>query len=516
MTSTIKDRLLLITIWVVACLVVWPTGEWPVNDDWAYVRAVQNLRTGAFHYEDWQGMPLFSQVLFGYPFLGLGGDGFLALRIPMMVLALFGGLVLHAILRLRGVGRWRSGIGALLLLFNPVFFHLSLSFMTDVFALTFCLVAFFHMERFKLNGYSRTDGLLAMIFLAIAVLNRPTALVLPVGMIVFEVLSGLKDRMNLRFSTLALLTTISFLAWHDLYFLQMVGRPVNYGFQFGFALTRWTSPSIEGLRTGGYYLLNFLLFAGLSLLPLTIALFRSWTQKEVLIVVLLFGSGLARIYLSGNNWPFTGDVWHAKGVGAMLFPDHASSHFDASWYVGSLLALVSAMSTAKWLVHVRLIRPSAFIVLGSIVPLAVIYLSDRYFVFALAFLILLVVPGIPDRFGRSRTASLAMVAALFLFSVNEQVYFHGTRKAARELAERCTAQERKNDLNGGFEWNGYQRFDMAEYRMEAPGSSWPGSDRLRITPADEVPGFIRVDSIEVRDMVGLKAVRMGLFRRVEH
>ena len=87
MTSTIKDRLLLITIWVVACLVVWPTGEWPVNDDWAYVRAVQNLRTGAFHYEDWQGMPLFSQVLFGYPFLGLGGDGFLALRIPMMVLA---------------------------------------------------------------------------------------------------------------------------------------------------------------------------------------------------------------------------------------------------------------------------------------------------------------------------------------------------------------------------------------------------------------------------------------------
>lgn len=98
----------------------------------------------------------------------------------MMVLALFGGLVLHAILRLRGVGRWRSGIGALLLLFNPVFFHLSLSFMTDVFALTFCLVAFFHMERFKLNGYSRTDGLLAMIFLAIAVLNRPTALVLPV------------------------------------------------------------------------------------------------------------------------------------------------------------------------------------------------------------------------------------------------------------------------------------------------------------------------------------------------
>ncbi|HRH68275.1 MAG TPA: hypothetical protein PLB89_02090 [Flavobacteriales bacterium] len=509
-----KERLLLILLWLVACLVVWPSGEWPVNDDWAYVRAVENLKAGAFHYLDWQGMPLFSQILWGYPFLGLGGDGFVALRISMMLLACAGALALHALLRLYGVGPFGSFMGAILLLFNPVYVHLSMSFMTDVFALTFCLAAFHRMERIRLKGYSRIDAIMAMVFLVIAVLDRPTALLLPGGMILYELLCGIRNSANLRMGIVLLAGAAVALMWHDAWFVERIGRPQNYAFQFGVALFAWVDPDLMAVGKLGYYLLNFALFAGVSLLPLTLPQFWKWSRKELLIAAVLILLGQARMYWSGNNWPFTGDIWHAKGVGALLFPDHASAQFDTSWLIGSLIVLASALSLAKCIGHFRLLHPASFILLGSVVPLSIIYLSDRYFVFALAFLIILLMPRMPITGRAPGIVTLVVLMCLVLFSVNEQVYFQGTRKGARALADGCGALERKLDLNGGFEWNGYQRFEMAGYRADTPELSWPGTDRLRITPADHMPGFTCLDSVEVHDLVGLKNIRMRLFERV--
>ncbi|MBL7940239.1 MAG: hypothetical protein JNL43_12830 [Flavobacteriales bacterium] len=514
MTTIVKERLLLIFLWVTMCLVVWPSGGWPVNDDWAYTRAVQALKEGSFHYLDWQGMQLFSQVLWGYLFLGLGGEGIVGLRISMMVLALMGGIIVHAVLRLQGVDRWGSCLGALLLLFNPVYFHLSMTFMTDVFALTFCLAGFHRMERVRLKGYSHLDGVLAALFLAIAVLCRPTALIVPLGTILVQLGSGTADRRNLLFSILLLITTSLFLAWHDLYFLERIGRPWNYGFQLGSAIIEWTAPDGMDLQKIAYYLLNFFLFSGLSLVPLALPRLGKWSRKELLVAILFILLGQARMHWSGNNWPFTGDIWHAQGVGALLFPDHASARTDTSWVVGSLLVLASSLSLAKCIGHFRLLHPASFILLGSVVPLSIIYLSDRYFVFALAFLIILLMPRMPITGRAPGIVTLVALMCLVLFSVNEQVYFQGTRKGARALADGCGDLERKLDLNGGFEWNGYQRFEMAGYRADTPELSWPGTDRLRITPADHMPGFTCLDSVEVHDLVGLKNMRMRLFERV--
>lgn len=208
---------------VSACLVVWPSGEWPVNDDWAYVRAVQALKAGAFHYLDWQGMPLFSQVLWGYPFLSLGGEGIVALRMSMMLLALVGGLVVHAILRLHGVDRWSSCIGALLLLFNPVYYHLSMTFMTDVFALTFCLAGFHRMERIRLRGYSHLDGVLAALFSSCCGLVQTYGPHCAAGNDRVPIVRWRCGPKELQFNIVLLLTTSLFLAWHDLYFLGRIG-----------------------------------------------------------------------------------------------------------------------------------------------------------------------------------------------------------------------------------------------------------------------------------------------------
>ena len=97
-----------------------------------------------------------------------------------------------------------------------------MTFMTDVFALTFCLAGFHRMERIRLRGYSHLDGVLAALFLAVAVLCRPTALIVPLGMIVFQLCGGVADRRNLQFNIVLLLTTSLFLAWHCLLYTSVV------------------------------------------------------------------------------------------------------------------------------------------------------------------------------------------------------------------------------------------------------------------------------------------------------
>lgn len=126
--------MLMLTFWAVAIIFISPVGNFPLNDDWHYGHPVLHLfDEGAYLIKVPVASNLFFQVAWGYLFCKIGGSfDFTWLRYSVIFWGIlttfsFYGLLRH--LRLRS----QQALGlALLLFFNPVFFSLSFTFMTDV------------------------------------------------------------------------------------------------------------------------------------------------------------------------------------------------------------------------------------------------------------------------------------------------------------------------------------------------------------------------------------------------
>jgi hypothetical protein len=70
-----------------------PTGNFPILDDWSYGRSVKTLvEQGTLQYDGWNAPTLFFQVLYGALFCLPFGFSFEALRISTLVAGLAGGL----------------------------------------------------------------------------------------------------------------------------------------------------------------------------------------------------------------------------------------------------------------------------------------------------------------------------------------------------------------------------------------------------------------------------------------
>lgn len=116
-----------------------PAGEFPIDDDWVYARAVQTLlETSRLEVPAWTAASLALQTLWGALFASVFGFSHLTLRCATLTLSAVGALGCYALLRPM-VGRGWALVGGLLLLANPLYVTLSYSFMTDVPFLAFAL-----------------------------------------------------------------------------------------------------------------------------------------------------------------------------------------------------------------------------------------------------------------------------------------------------------------------------------------------------------------------------------------
>src|SRR5438270_644476 len=120
-------------VWFAAVALVDPRGEFPIHDDWIYdVSTWTFVRTGQFHFPSVSVVSMRAQVLWGAVWTRLFGQSFEVLRASTLVLSLGALLLVHRLLLRAGAARWVSVLGALSLLFNPIFLWASCSYMTDV------------------------------------------------------------------------------------------------------------------------------------------------------------------------------------------------------------------------------------------------------------------------------------------------------------------------------------------------------------------------------------------------
>lgn len=310
--------LVLLMALLLGTLLVNPSGDFPLNDDWAYAKSVKHLvETGELMLVNWPAMTLVAQIYWGALFCWLFGFSFTVLRMATLLTSLLTVFVFYRLAAGLTTDRRLALFVALLLLLNPLYFSLSFTFMTEVhFQLVFLLsvagfVAYLHTARL---GWL----MLAMVFSVIATLIRQTGLFVP---LIFAPVCALhygRSRASLL-AGLPLLAAALTMLGYNLWLKYGVDYPVNIGriSDLWYTLRQYRLHQL--VEKGS----SFLYYLGLFVLPVVVLLsnrIRRVARRLPLPVwvLLLFVSLTIAYFHSG--FPF-GNVLYNLGLGPKLVKD---------------------------------------------------------------------------------------------------------------------------------------------------------------------------------------------------
>lgn len=209
--------LAIVAVWLIAVALINPSGNFPLNDDWCYARAVYSLiGNHQIHFASIITMTLIAQVVWGALFCLLFGPSFNALRASTLVLGLAGLLALYGLLREAKASRWAAVLGCLVFALNPIYLSLAHTFMTDVpFAALTLIAAYVFVKALKNDSAAMLA--LGIALACAAVLIRQVGIFLPIGFgLAYLVKNGVRGKSLLTAALPALVTAavlVGFLHW---------------------------------------------------------------------------------------------------------------------------------------------------------------------------------------------------------------------------------------------------------------------------------------------------------------
>jgi 4-amino-4-deoxy-L-arabinose transferase-like glycosyltransferase len=134
---------LILVVYLICVLAANPKGEFPLNDDWSYVRSAFAFGSGhGMRVDQWSAPSLVGQALYGGLLTRMFSPHFLVLRISTLFLSVCIPMLLWKILLRTGFRRGLASVMLLAWLFNPLQFILSFTFMTEIPFVFFLALAF--------------------------------------------------------------------------------------------------------------------------------------------------------------------------------------------------------------------------------------------------------------------------------------------------------------------------------------------------------------------------------------
>src|SRR5438874_3445805 len=314
--------ILLGLIWICMVALTNPVGDFPLNDDWAYGYSVRRLlEQGQLRFSDWTGPNLFGQVLWGSLFCLPFGFSFTALRLSTAVLGLVGVLATYGILREIKTSRSIATLGALTLACCPIYFALSLTFMTDVPFTAFAIASLYFFIR-GMRTESRLTIAASFVLASVAILIRQTGLALPVA---FACALLTKKGIKPRYVVSALILVASGIGIQFAYQTWLFKNglaPAKYNNQIFSLLHQTRLGGRQLLREGVRISFFCLMYVGLltaPLLPFLVLksqrdaeLSRKKSLVATALMLVLLTAELIRI---GELMPIWGNVLDNGGVG---------------------------------------------------------------------------------------------------------------------------------------------------------------------------------------------------------
>lgn len=466
-----------------------------MNDDWSYTQSVWGLsQSGNYQMSNWPAMTLVAQVLWGTVFCKIFGLSFLTLRLCTLITGLIGLLVFYRMaLRFSG-HRFAAALAALLLFFNPLFFSLSFTFMTDVHFLTSVILALFFFIRY-LDQQKNMLLVPAALFSIIATLIRQPGLLVPFAFTLVMLLCSRKPTV-LLLTWLPLLFTIAALKLylHWLHDIAHTGEKVAGG-----------QDTWQGiLSTGPYQLVSrpaeTLLYLGLFLLPLlplySRHLLRRWHNAG--IKALLLGLAVILFVLVGSRHFPENHILYNVGLGPKLLKDAYwginlyPQMAPGLWNNGlTLLGALAASGLLLLLVSPDVLRfPRSFrpllsrtdparilLLLIGAGYLALLTIStsffDRYTLPLLCLAALAMLSAQAEYTAVQKNMALVLLAIMALFNItatHDYLSWNRARwKAAAWLTEEWHTPPQQ--IDGGFEFNGWHQAGPLN-PVDQDGKSW--------------------------------------------
>jgi len=551
--------LCLSAVWFASLLIVNPIGDFPLNDDWSFGRTVKHwLDSGEFRPAGWFPMPFLTNAIWGYLFCSPFGFSFTVLRSSTLTLSWVGILGTYALVRQTDQPRWLAVLIALTLAFNPLYYALSNTFMTDVpFSALMILAGIFFARALKSDSY--VDLLIATAFATAATLSRQLGLASTIAFTITAVLvrRPLTIRCLLRASTPPIVAGGALLLFQRT--LQASHRlPAVYQARTEYLANVITEPSAllhsqsmvpKNLHLGALYL-------GLFLLPVLIFLVAKILQshKKQGIILLCLAAGLlalrSGVLVSRNRslfMPLSHNVLIGSGIGPLTLRDTYILSLDnvpwlgwGFWFVVTAMSAIGATllialvtwATARfvrdwWLNNLGANRVvGLFFLLTGIVylgPLVITSFYDRYLVPLIPFFAIAIACACDqgqrahrETLTVTRWVSLATLLAMTVFAIGATRDYLAWNRLRWEAIHHLMNDRgiAATSIDGGFEFGGLYLSGSGRRKLDPTKSWWWVRDDTYLIAFGNVPGYETLKEYQYFNWIGPRVGKILVLQKI--
>jgi 4-amino-4-deoxy-L-arabinose transferase-like glycosyltransferase len=445
--------------WGIIFLAIPPGRQnFPLLDDWAYsAGAFEFASGGGVHFHRWAAMPLLGQWLWAAPFIRAFGQSHVVLRLSTILLSWLGLSAFYDLLRGSGHGPRSAALATATLAASPLFFVLQGTFMTDVPALSFALLALACYKRAMSIPMSsgavawRIWVWLGAVWAVLGVLTRQNTMAVPLA-VALQVWSDRRTRSNFEWHAalaLPIIAGVVAAAW-------IARRPDAWQ-----EYRSWIAPPHLVL------LLPFVtaLLLGLLALP-TLAAEPPHYSALCLAAIIgmaiaaLYWAGMPHLLSEGGKFPYWDGILTQWGVYSGVTVEGTRPVLmgePVRWAVSVVGCLAGAWLLVRAYRNWRLDDGTGALVLMALLQLPLILARDkffdRYLLLLLPAALALVSPAQRPSGRRLLTGGLALVL-MWGFSIAIVHDWLAWNSALWTLGNRTVRQGTDAwDIEGGFEWD---------------------------------------------------------------
>lgn len=474
-----------------------PIGEFALNDDWVHTDVLKHwIDTGEFRMPPYAGPTFYVPILYGAGLTKIFGFSFTLLRISTLILALATFILFYKFLMRVSDKPTLNFALTLALWFNPIFYNMTFTFMTEVPALLLIISAIYAYYL----GFTK---------------NKPSWLFWGS---VFSVLGMFTRQTNIIVMAAAglyALTQLRYIRFRDV--LWSFGIPGLIGISTYFSLSKnnLLPPGIEFhylksadavLEHSAWWLIFTFAYIGFFVLPIAfgwiIKNFKKILSPKVfaypLFVVVI---ALYVKYRYGFQFPYVLNIINTYGLGpmqgvlnGMLKPMFASR-------IWAILTIFIAAS-AGWLVYIVQTRRQSKIkemfedmwnklldvlhlnarpvipgdktkfillfVLLFTIPILLFDSFDRYFLPIYIGVAILISKKIQEN-ELSMVAVYAGILVYAVFSISQTAFYINWNKARWDMANTILAESglKAENVDAGYEWDGWHTYWTAHEAQQA-------------------------------------------------